>query len=166
VEGAIGAARGESRSSWFARRREKKTEKKNKDKISLPLLTPVVHAPSLNSFPKQALKDAGVDEVVLAINYQPQVSLSGREIKESKLEEKKTRERKNRAATAAVVLSVFLLPSQFASLFFLAPCFERAFFPRARSGTRCRNFRETPSEGGIEPGTTARGRRAFFFSFG
>lgn len=95
-------------------KKKKKTEKKNKDKISLPLLTPFARAPSLNYSPKQALKDAGVDEVVLAINYQPQVSLFRKELK---LQKKNEREEKS-SGNCGRPLSV--APKPIRLFFFLA----------------------------------------------
>ena len=134
-----------------------KNKNRIRDKISLPP-SHVASPRSLHSItpPKQALKNAGVDEVVLAINYQPQVRFCGRE-ERATLQGEKTR--KKRGATAA--LSRLLTRSQPIASFLLALCswFHRISF-RTLFGGACKS----PLERGIEQGTTGRGRRAFFFA--
>ena len=134
-----------------------KNKNRIRDKISLPP-SHVASPRSLHSItpPKQALKNAGVDEVVLAINYQPQVRFCGREERatlQGKKNEEKTRGNRGPLSFA------HSLP---ANCLFLA-CSLLLFSPHFLPHSVRRRLQE-PAGARIEQGTTGRGRRAFFFA--
>ena len=94
--------------SLLRRQREKQNKEQRKEFAHPPSLTRALSRAQLLT-PKQALKDAGVDEVVLAINYQPQVRLSTRKKERAKLQKKNERHLRPRALSLFSLLS---LPSQ------------------------------------------------------